>query len=157
MKKLLTERFQELAGIRPLYQMEEGPADNLEVKSLAKKMYSILKSQGAKVELETTSGTIDSKTGKLDWWDDKGIESLGMKDAYISYGSQPGGGKEGIFITMVGDQAMGMLDSMKAKLTKTGFEYDDRYPVVKYPVPGKEPRSAQAVFISGGEGMSESI
>tara|TARA_R110002020_G_scaffold357521_1_gene569883 strand:+ start:223 stop:582 length:360 start_codon:yes stop_codon:yes gene_type:complete len=24
MKKLLTERFQELAGIRPLYQMEEG-------------------------------------------------------------------------------------------------------------------------------------
>ena len=157
MKKLLTERFQELAGIKPLYQMEEGPADNLEVKSLAKKMYSILKSQGAKVELETKVGSIDSKTGKLDWWDDMGIESLGMKDAYISYGSQPGGGKEGIFITMVGDRAMGMLDSMKAKLTKTGFEYDDRYPVVKYPVPGKEPRSAQAVFISGGEGMSESI
>ena len=157
MKKLLVERFQELAGIRPLYQMEEGPADNLEVKSLAKKMYSILKSQGAKVELETKVGSIDSKTGKLDWWDDMGIESLGMKDAYISYGSQPGGGKEGIFITMVGDRAMGMLDSMKAKLTKTGFEYDDRYPVVPFPVPGEKPRKAQAVFISGGEGMSESI
>ena len=153
-KNLLVERFQELAGIKPLYQMEEGPADNLEVKSLAKKMYSILKSQGAQVELETTSGTIDSKTGKLDWWDDMGIDTLGMKDAYISYGYQTGG-KEGIFVTMVGDKAMGMLDSMKDKLTKTGFEYDDRYPVVPYPVPGKKPRQAQAVFISGGEGMSE--
>ena len=64
-----------------------------------------------------------------------GIKNLGMKDAYISYGSQTGG-KEGIFVTLVGDKAMGMMDSMKAKLTKTGFEYDDSYPVVPYPVPG---------------------
>ena len=137
--------------------LKEGPADNLQVKRLAKQMYSILKSQGAKVELETKVGSVDSKTGKLDWWDDMGIENLGMKDAYISYGSQPGGGKEGIFVTLVGDKAMGKMGSMKAKLTQTGYEYDDSYPVVPYPVPGKKPRQAQAVFISGGKGMSEAL
>tara|TARA_B110000858_G_scaffold5050_1_gene5761 strand:- start:22 stop:378 length:357 start_codon:yes stop_codon:yes gene_type:complete len=48
MKKLLTERFQELAGIKPLYQMEEGPADNLETKSIAKKLFAAFKKDGLK-------------------------------------------------------------------------------------------------------------
>tara|TARA_R110001592_G_scaffold2616_3_gene15133 strand:- start:300 stop:785 length:486 start_codon:yes stop_codon:yes gene_type:complete len=45
MKKLLVERFQELAGIKPLYSMEEAPAANLEIKSAAKQIYLFLKSQ----------------------------------------------------------------------------------------------------------------
>ena len=53
MKKLLTERFQELAGIKPLYQMEEGPGEDLELKSLAKKMIPTLKKLGFEVEYST--------------------------------------------------------------------------------------------------------
>ena len=60
-KTLLTERFQELAGIRPLYgnklesindvNEREGAASNLELKSLAKQLFLRFKNMGADVEL----------------------------------------------------------------------------------------------------------
>ena len=53
MKKLLVERFQELAGIRPLYQMEEAPGEDLELKSIAKKLFPILKKYKMRVEYVT--------------------------------------------------------------------------------------------------------
>ena len=62
MKKLLTERFQELAGIRPLYQMEEAPGDDLELKSLAKKFIPIIKKYGMGIEYVTDSSKFEIKT-----------------------------------------------------------------------------------------------
>ena len=42
-KTLLTERFQELAGIKPLYELDENASQDLELKSLAKKLIPVIK------------------------------------------------------------------------------------------------------------------
>ena len=51
MKKLLTERFQELAGIKPLYQMEEGTLSDLKdkIKPTLSKIFSAGKSKSKEV------------------------------------------------------------------------------------------------------------
>jgi hypothetical protein len=56
MKKLLVERFQELAGIKPLYEVED-----LELKSLAKKFIPIIKKYKMGVEYETDTTEFESK------------------------------------------------------------------------------------------------
>ena len=51
MNKLLTERFQELAGIRPLYQIEEGTLSDLKakIKPTLSKIFSTGKSKSKEV------------------------------------------------------------------------------------------------------------
>ena len=50
-KQLLKERFQQLAGIKPLYELDEAANTNLELKSAARKLFQEFKKAGARVEL----------------------------------------------------------------------------------------------------------
>ena len=56
MKKLLVERFQELAGIKPLYEVED-----LELKSLAKKFIPVIKKYKMGAEYETDTIEFETK------------------------------------------------------------------------------------------------
>jgi len=52
-KTLLTERFQQLAGIKPLYELDEKANTNLELKSASRKLFLKFKKAGARVEYIT--------------------------------------------------------------------------------------------------------
>ena len=56
MKKLLKERFQQLAGIKPLYEVED-----LELKSLAKKFIPVIKKYKMGAEYETDTREFETK------------------------------------------------------------------------------------------------
>ena len=116
MKKLLTERFQELAGIKPLYQMEEGPADNLELKNLAKKLFLGFKQMGANVQLATNTATLNKAKTVAQNQDKDGNFGSDMKDVWISYGDDGT-----VHINLIGDKAIGFEDKIKADFPQFEF------------------------------------
>ena len=110
-KTLLTERFQELAGIKPLYISErEGAASNLELKSLARQLFQRFKNLGADVELTNDRMVINkAKTGDRD-----------EKNVWIYYQDDK------IEVTLVGEKAIEFEEKIKKlgakfKFPPTGF------------------------------------
>ena len=131
MKKLLTERFQELAGIRPLYQMEEAPGEDLELKSIAKKLIPILKKYKMKVDYVTD----DVKFKATPKVDEHGVPaSLLIKDGMLTIGvywlslaasineldMEPGGGPSDEQRKNAKIQANKMSKELNAELIKQG-------------------------------------
>ena len=133
--------------------LNESPASNLEIKRLAKLLFTKFKKSGARVKLGTDVGTIDQK-GKVDGWDDIS-QALGDNDAIINYGI--GNGKEGIHLSLVGDKA----NSLQGEIEDFVNQGDVK--LLKYPgnMPFKDSkgkmRKAQAYFIEPGKSMSENL
>ena len=100
-KTLLIERFQELVGIKPLYINErEGAASNLELKNMAKQLFTKFKSLGAPAQIKSGNiGTSDlSKGGVI----------LVISDKYVE-------------IALIGNKAMGMEDEIKKEFPQFKF------------------------------------
>ena len=151
-----TLRMQKLAGLITegeyrKKRLNESPASNLELKRLAKLLFTKFKKSGARVKLGTDVGTIDQK-GKVDGWDDIS-QALGDNDAIINYGI--GNGKEGIHLSLVGDKANSLQGEIEDFINQGDVK------LLKYPgdMPYKDSkgkmRKAQAYFIEPGKSMSE--
>jgi len=150
-------RMQKLAGLitegefAKRKSLNESPASNLEIKRLAKLLFTKFKKSGARVKLGTDVGTIDQK-GKVDGWDDIS-QALGDNDAIINYGI--GNGKEGIHLSLVGDKANSLQGEIEDFINRGDVK------LFKYPndMPFKDSkgkmRKAQAYFIEPGKSMSE--
>ena len=70
-KQLLKERFQQLAGIKPLYELDEAANTNLELKSAAKQLFQRFKKLGAKVTLTDQTRYNKDQSGLMKLGDDE--------------------------------------------------------------------------------------
>jgi len=82
MKKLLVERFQELAGIKPLYHLEEAPGEDLELKSLTKEAYADLSPEDKK----RVGGEYDHEAIAQAYLDKVGVDSKIPSDDLLKIG-----------------------------------------------------------------------
>ena len=129
----------------------ESPASNLELKRLAKLLFTKFKNSGARVKLGTDVGIID-QDGKADEWDSI-VQALGDHDAHINYGVRAG--KEGIHLSLVGDKANSLQDEIKAFINQGDveiFEYPNK---IKYTDSEGQKRETASYFIAPGKSMSE--
>lgn len=130
----------------------ESPASNLELKRLAKMLFTKFKNSGARVKLGTDVGIID-QNGKADKWDDI-VKALGDHDAHINYGIR--GGIEGLHLSLVGDKATSFQDEIKAFINQGDVEIYEYPHKVPYTDSEGQKRQTVSYFIKPGKSMSES-
>tara|TARA_B110000977_G_scaffold25843_1_gene31981 strand:- start:47 stop:667 length:621 start_codon:yes stop_codon:yes gene_type:complete len=130
----------------------ESPASNLELKRLAKMLFTKFKNSGARVKLGTDVGIID-QDGKTDQWDDI-VQALGDHDAHINYGIRAG--KEGLHLSLVGDKANSLQDEIKAFINQGDVEIYEYPAKIKYTDSEGQKRETASYFIAPGKSMSES-
>ena len=132
--------------------IKESPASNLELKRLAKILFTKFKKSGARVKLGTDVGTIDQE-GKTDQWDDI-VQALGDHDAHINYGIRAG--KEGIHLSLVGEKATSLQDEIKEFINQGDVELYEYPNKIAYTDSEGQKRKTVAYFIAPGKSMSES-
>jgi hypothetical protein len=117
------------------FGLEEGAADNLEIKSLAKTLYSGFKKMGADVELTTNKMTLNKRpsNGNLD-----------SKNVFIYAGD------EAVEVNLVGEKAGGFFDKIQKDFPK--FEFKDRGDSKTW-----EDKTVKNLAIYPGKGMSEAL
>ena len=99
-KNLLTERFQQLAGIKPLYELDEAANTNLELKSAARQLFQKFKKAGARVEL------ISQQLGK-------GIGDDGSDQDNVDVKIYVADQENTIDVYLIGDKAISFEDKIK--------------------------------------------
>jgi len=99
-KTLLTERFQQLAGIKPLYELDEAANTNLELKSASRKLFQNFKKAGARVEL------ISQRLGKEIGDDGSDQDNVDVK-IYVADQENT------INVYLIGDKAISFEDKIK--------------------------------------------
>jgi len=99
-KTLLTERFQQLAGIKPLYELDEAANTNLELKSAARQLFQKFKKAGARVEL------ISQRLGKEIGDDGSDQDNVDVK-IYVADIENT------IDVYLIGDKAISFEDKIK--------------------------------------------
>ena len=116
-------------------ELEEGAADNLEIKSLAKTLYSGFKKMGADVELTASKMRLNKRpsNGNLD-----------SKDVFIYAGD------EAVEVNLVGEKAGGFFDKIQKDFPK--FEFKDRGDSKTW-----EDKTVKNLAIYPGKGMSEAL
>ena len=97
---LLTERFQQLAGIKPLYELDEAANTNLELKSAARQLFQKFKKAGARVEL------ISQQLGK-------GIGDDGSDQDNVDVKIYVADQENTIDVYLIGDKAISFEDKIK--------------------------------------------
>ena len=125
MKKLLKERFQQLAGIKPLYEVED-----LELKSLAKKFIPVIKKYKMGAEYETDTREFETKPDDVK---QTPPAKLITKDGVLTVGVYflslaRAGGKQDAGDTpetrkIAGEQAGKMYKELMALLPEDEFEF----------------------------------
>lgn len=131
---------------------EASPATNLELKRLAKILFTKFKKSGARVKLGTDVGTID-QNGKVDQWDDI-AQALGDNDVLINYGYSAG--KEGIHLSLIGEKANSLEKEIKDFINRGDVEIDEYPKDIPYTDSKGKDRRANSYFIIPGKSMSES-
>ena len=115
--------------------LQEGAADNLELKSLAKTLYSGFKKMGADVELTANKMRLNKRPS------DGNMDS---KDVFIYAGD------EAVEVNLVGEKAGGFFDKIQKDFPK--FEFKDRGDSKTW-----EDKTVKNLAIFPGKGMSETL
>jgi hypothetical protein len=108
-KTLLTERFQQLAGIKPLYELDEAANTNLELKSAARKLFQNFKKAGARVQLTNQQAVMKGYGRKIG---DDGSD-MDNVDVLIYIDEEYGSDRGAVGITLIGDKAIGFENKIK--------------------------------------------
>jgi hypothetical protein len=98
-KQLLKERFQQLAGIKPLYELDEAANTNLELKSAARKLFQEFKKAGARVQLTNQQAVMKGYGRKIG---DDGSD-MDNVDVLIYIDEEYGSDRGAVGVTLIGD------------------------------------------------------
>ena len=105
-KTLLKERFQQLAGLKPLYELDEAANTNLELKSVSKELYSRFKREGAEVRLSKGDGEHKAIGTKKDTGENINVS------IYI--------GADSLEMTLMGDKAISFYERIEKEFGEDG-------------------------------------
>jgi len=148
----IKEGSDEMELVKESKSLKESPASNLEIKRLAKILFTKFKNSGARVKLDTNVGTID-QSGMISGWDNAS-KALGDYDVLLSYGYA--GGKEGIHMALVGEKANSLESKIKEFINRGDVEIKEYPKDLPYTDSEGKKRRANSYFIEPGKSMSES-